>query len=74
MAKRVPASMRTRESLSDLIEGRLSSAAGRGSNGGLCLRRLGLELAAGANAVRSTGIGWRHFSCGLRRPRMRGTP
>ena len=26
---RVPASMRTRESLSDLIEGRLSSAAGR---------------------------------------------
>ena len=29
MAKRVPASMRTRESLSDLIEGRLSSAAGR---------------------------------------------
>ena len=29
MAKRVPASMRTRESLSDLIEGRLSSADGR---------------------------------------------
>ena len=29
MAKRVPASMRTRESLSDLIEGRLSSAEGR---------------------------------------------
>ena len=29
MAKRVPASMCTRESLSDLIEGRLSSAAGR---------------------------------------------
>ena len=29
MAKRVPASMRTRESLSELIEGRLSSAAGR---------------------------------------------
>ena len=29
MAKRVPASMRTRESLSDLIEGRFSSAAGR---------------------------------------------
>ena len=29
MAKRVPASMRTRESLSDLFEGRLSSADGR---------------------------------------------
>ena len=29
MAKRVPASMRTRESLTDLIEGRLSSADGR---------------------------------------------
>ena len=29
MAKRLPASMRTRESLSDLIEGRLSSADGR---------------------------------------------
>ena len=29
MARRVPASMRTRESLSDLIEGRLSSADGR---------------------------------------------
>ena len=29
MVKRVPASMRTRESLSDLIEGRLSSADGR---------------------------------------------
>ena len=29
MAKRVPASMRTRQSLSDVIEGRLSSPAGR---------------------------------------------
>ena len=29
MTRRVPASMRTRESLSDLIEGRLSSADGR---------------------------------------------
>ena len=29
MTRRVPASVRTRESLSDLIEGRLSSAAGR---------------------------------------------
>lgn len=29
MAKRLPASMRTRDSLSDLIEGRLSSAGGR---------------------------------------------
>lgn len=29
MAKRVPASGRTRESLPDLIEGRLSSADGR---------------------------------------------
>jgi putative transposase len=29
MSKRVPASMRTRQSLSDVIEGRLSSPAGR---------------------------------------------
>ncbi|MCZ6695558.1 MAG: hypothetical protein O7A63_03360, partial [Acidobacteria bacterium] len=29
MGSRVPASMRTRQSLSDLIEGRLSSPAGR---------------------------------------------
>jgi len=30
MAKRVPGSMRTRKSLSELIEGRLSSVDGRG--------------------------------------------
>ena len=30
MAKRVPGSMRTRKSLSELIEGRLSCADGRG--------------------------------------------
>ena len=30
MEKRIPASMRTRQSLSDLIEGRLSSPDGRG--------------------------------------------
>lgn len=29
MAKRLPASMRTRQNLSELIEGRLSSSAGR---------------------------------------------
>lgn len=31
MSRRLPASMRTRQSLSDVIEGRLSSPAGRGA-------------------------------------------
>ena len=57
MAKRVPASMRTRESLSDLIEGRLSSADGRAAAG-----------KAGDPSDRRGGIGGREP--GRPRPRL----
>ena len=43
MARRVPVSMRTRESISELIEGRLSSADGRAELVKLATRLIGEE-------------------------------
>jgi hypothetical protein len=52
MAKRVPASMRTRQSLSDVIEGRLSSPVGREELVKLATRLIIEETPAGGGAGR----------------------
>ena len=78
MAKRVPASMRTRESLSDLIEGRLSSADGRAALVKLATRQI-VEEASEAESRdalgrdyyehgASPGQGWRN---GVRTGRLK---
>ena len=78
MAKRVPASMRTRESLSDLIEGRLSSADGRAALVKLATRLIVEEAleAESRDALgrdyyehgASAGQGWRN---GVRTSRLK---
>jgi hypothetical protein len=57
MAKRVPPSMRTRQSLSDVIEGRLSSPAGREELVKLATRLIIEEMleAAARDAVGGSG-------------------
>ena len=78
MAKRVPASMRTRESLADLIEGRLSSADGRAALVKLATRLIIEEALEGESRDvlgrdycehgASPGQGWRN---GVRMGRLK---
>ena len=78
MTRRVPASVRTREPLSDLIEGRLSSAAGRAEQVKLATRLIVEEAleAESRDALgrdyyehgASPGVGWRN---GVRMGRLK---
>lgn len=55
MTMRIPASMRTRQSLSDLIEGRLSTPAGRSELMKLATRLIVEEALEGEAEMRSGG-------------------
>ena len=71
MAKRVPASMRTRESLSDLIEGRLSSADGRAALVKLATRLI-VEEALEAESRDALGRDYYEHGEGRGKPRGGG--
>ena len=59
MPQRVPASMRTRQSLSDLIEGRLSSPDGRAELVKLATRLIPDQVGdRGSAGIGGTGRGW----------------
>ena len=61
MSQRVPASMRTRQSLSDLIEGRLSSPDGRAELVKLATR---LIVEEALEAESRDAVGWEYYEHG----------